>query len=62
MKAEVMSHANLAIWPTITLVIFFTLAIAVGIWVFRRGSKQKYEQMGRLVLDQNETTQEEKHV
>lgn len=55
MKSEVMSHADLSLWPTLAIVIFFGMILCITYWIFRRGSKQKYEQISRMILDENST-------
>lgn len=60
MKSEVMSHAGLEIWPLIAMIIFFLMIIAVGVWIFRRGSNKKYEHMSQMILKEDEPVQEDK--
>lgn len=61
MKAEVMSHAGLEIWPMIAMLIFFAMIVIVGVWIFRRGSNKQYDQMSKMVLKEDQPAQEEKN-
>lgn len=61
MKAEVMSHAGLEIWPLIAMLIFFAMIVSVGVWIFRRGSNKKYEHMSQMILKEDQPAQEEKN-
>jgi cbb3-type cytochrome oxidase subunit 3 len=54
MMRQVMQAAGLAHWPTVSLILFFGLAIGVLLWVYRTGSRETYARLSRLVLDEKE--------
>lgn len=51
MLREVMSRANLTIWPEVAMVIFFAVFIFVVYRVMRHTSAEELRHMSRLPLD-----------
>lgn len=51
MLKEVMSHSGTSIYTIWVTVMFFIFFLMVGLWIFRRGSKQYYQEMGSMALD-----------
>jgi cbb3-type cytochrome oxidase subunit 3 len=56
MMRQVMENAGLVTWPLITLVIFFLSSLVVGLWVWRRGSKETYDHISRLPFEDGQTS------
>ena len=46
--------AGVAIYPTLSLIIFFGFFVGLGIWVFSY-KKEKIDEMSQIPLDDNQT-------
>lgn len=53
----VMESANLAHWPAMSLVLFFVFSLGTLAWVYRSGSSDTYNRLGRLALEDGEPIQ-----
>lgn len=51
MLKELISQGNFAIWPQISLMMFFLTFAGVLIWVWRKGSDNHYRYMAGMILD-----------
>ena len=51
MFKAVFSQASLEIWPTIALVIFFSIMVAITLWVIRPHSKDVYDRISNDIID-----------
>lgn len=49
----VMENAGLALWPALSLLIFFGSTLCVLLWIFRPGSSDFYRNLGELALQEN---------
>jgi|OM-RGC.v1.036670996 Cbb3-type cytochrome oxidase component FixQ. len=54
MFKSVMNVDFLTIWPTIAMLIFFTIMVLVFFWVWRPQSKTAYAKMEKMVFDARE--------
>lgn len=59
MLKELISQGNFAIWPQISLVLFFATFTAVLLWTRRRGADTHYRYMAGLTLEDAGRTAEE---
>lgn len=50
----VFSQANLELWPTVALIIFFSIMTGVCLWVCRPHSSQFYKKISLLPFDSTE--------
>ena len=51
MIRQAMEHANLAIFPSIALVVFFIWSVLVLFWMYRKNSNATYSELSALPLD-----------
>jgi cbb3-type cytochrome oxidase subunit 3 len=51
MLKEVMANSGTSMYTIWVTSLFFIFFLSVGIWIFRRGSKQYYKEMGSMALD-----------
>jgi cbb3-type cytochrome oxidase subunit 3 len=51
MLKEVMANSGTSMYTIWVTSLFFMFFLSVGIWIFRRGSKQYYKEMGSMALD-----------
>ena len=51
MLKEALASAELALGPTIALVIFAVFMVLVGLWIARPGAAKRYEYIGASALD-----------
>ena len=49
--SEIMSHAGLAFYAEVALVIFFVVFVAIVLRVFSRSRRAKYDAAARMPLD-----------
>ena len=48
-------------WPLLLLTpLFFLFFIGVFVWVYRSGSREKYESIGKIPLDEQDSITEQK--
>lgn len=47
----VLENAGLALWPAVSLLIFFGTTLCVLAWIYRPGSADFYRRLGGLVLE-----------
>lgn len=59
MLKELISQGNFALWPQISLVLFFATFAAILLWTRRRGMDSHYRYMAGLTLD--DATEEMDH-
>lgn len=53
----VMENAGLALWPALSLLIFFGSTLGVLLWIYRPGSSDFYRHLGTLALQESGETQ-----
>jgi cbb3-type cytochrome oxidase subunit 3 len=51
MKGLVLAQTDLLLFPLISVVLFVLIFSAAVLWVFRSGSKERYERDSALVFD-----------
>lgn len=51
-----MENAGLALWPALSLLIFFGSTLGVLLWIYRPGSSDFYRRLGALALQENGET------
>ena len=51
MTREVMENAALILWPIVSLIIFSTACFVMVLWTFRSGSRELYNRLGSMVLE-----------
>ena len=54
MKGLVLAQTDLLVFPLISVVLFVLIFSAAVLWVFRSGSKERYERDSALVFDDGE--------
>ncbi len=52
MKKQVFESFDLTILPSIGMVLFLTVFIGMIIWVFRKNSKEIYQEMSQIPLEE----------
>lgn len=61
MLKEIISQGNFAIWPSISLLMFFITFSAILLWVRRKGNDDHFQYMADLTLDSATTAKEQNH-
>ena len=54
MKALILSQTSHLIFPLISVVLFSGIFLGAVAWIFRPGSKAKYDERSRAILDDQE--------
>lgn len=54
MLAKLLSQPDFLIWPEISLVLFTSIMLGVFLWIFRPGSKEYYEKVRIIDLNEGE--------
>ena len=49
--SDIMAHAGLAFYPTVALVLFLVVFVAILIWVFSRSNRDRWASDARMPLD-----------
>ena len=49
--ADIMAHAGLAFYPSVALVLFVLVFLAILVWAFRRGNRDRWAAAARMPLD-----------
>ena len=52
MKRQVFENFDLTILPSIGMILFLSVFLGMVIWVFRRNSKQIYNEMSQIPLEE----------
>jgi hypothetical protein len=52
MMRLVMEASGLALWPSISLIVFFGACLVMLAWIYRPGSRVLYRKMSGMALDQ----------
>ena len=55
--SDIMEHAGLAFYPSVALVLFVLVFVAILVWVFRRANRERWTADARLPLDDIEPQQ-----
>jgi cbb3-type cytochrome oxidase subunit 3 len=50
-KAELLSHTDLSVFPEVALVLFATVFCAAILWIFRPGARAAYAARSAMPLD-----------
>ena len=49
--SDIMEHAGLAFYPSVALVLFVLVFMAILVWVFRRSNRDRWATDARMPLD-----------
>lgn len=60
MFKQVLAQENIAIWPSLALVLFFLVMCGAILWSYRRGSDETYEHLAAIPLN-HDTESEASH-
>ena len=59
MMRSVMESSGLVFWPVFSLLLFSLFTLALGLWLYRRGSSGYYDRMAGMALAEKERAVDE---
>ena len=62
MLKNIISTGQFDIWPSLSLLLFLGVFVAIVVWVFRKNSDAHYRHMAELTLQDQQPIQENPHV